>query len=122
MFEFEQKYKGIHNAFDAACAKIREMEESLRNLYATRFFMKWEYEDGSMKLRPVTEDYISNTYDLNDLDGDPIPQFFYCDTDGELYPVELGRRNNVSDTAFVYAVGDLIANGKVVGSVKYTDH
>ncbi|WP_176317638.1 hypothetical protein [Burkholderia vietnamiensis] len=47
------------------------------------------------------------------------------DVDGEMYPVTLGKQmriNSYEEHPFHYASADMIANGKVVGHVIYTDH
>ncbi|WP_176000227.1 hypothetical protein [Burkholderia vietnamiensis] len=120
---FDQK--GIHAAYDAACAMIRQQTEEMNGLWSSRFFERRILDDGSKKLWPTTEAHVSRSHDLSDCDDGPIPEFLYCDVDGELYPVTLGkqaRMNSDQEHPVHYASADMIANGKVVGQVIYTDH
>jgi hypothetical protein len=67
---------------------------------------------------------VSRAYDLQDCDED-VPEFFYCDEDGQLYPVTVGQQSRCNtdvEAPFLYAASDIVANGKVVGQVIYTDH
>lgn len=128
MFDHIYQTRGVGAAYQAACDRIREKEAELNALWDSRFLQLRTLSDGSKKLWPVTERTISNTYDS--LDSDEVPQFFYCDTTGALHPVTLGaqsRNESASEpesTNFVGVVGSacLVANGKVVGHVDYTDH
>lgn len=117
--------KGIHAAYDAACSVIRQQSDEINSLWASRFFERRVLDDGSKKLWPTTEARISRSHDLSDCEDGPAPEFLYCDVDGELYPVTVGkqgRMNSDEETPFHYASADMIANGKVVGHVIYTDH
>lgn len=120
---FDQK--GIHAAYDAACAMIRQQTEEMNGLWGSRFFERRILEDGSKKLWPTTEANISRSHDISDCYDGPTPEFLYCDVDGELYPVTLGkqeRMNSDQEHPYHYASADMISNGKVVGHVLYTDH
>lgn len=117
--------KGVHAAYDAACSTLRQQSGEINSLWASRFFERRVLDDGSKKLWPTTEAHISRSHDLSDCEDGPTPEFLYCDVDGELYPVTLGkqeRMNSGQESAFHYASADMIANGKVVGHVLYTDH
>jgi hypothetical protein len=121
--------KGINAAYAEACKTIRSMGADADALWSSRFFERRIQDDGSKKLCPVTEKRVSQAYDEQDLDGLPIPEFLYCDVDGQLYPVTVGAQNRhgpdpdgPDETPFIYASADMIANGKVVGHVSYTDH
>lgn len=119
------EHRGPEAAFDAACEKIRQLDAHLEALWNSRFLEVRILEDGGKKLWPTTERMISQTYDLQDLNGEPIPEFFYCAEDGQLYPVTLGGRepiSSVEEVPFHYASSELVANGQVVGHVIHTDH
>lgn len=120
--------KGLAAAYTAACEKLREKESHLNALWDSRFFQRRTLDNGTKKLWPVTEQFISGTYDL--LDTDEAPEFFYCDEAGVLHPVTVAGHASYAateepeSTCFVGLCGDacLVANGKVVGQVYYTDH
>ena len=121
--------KGINAAYEEACKTIRSMGADADALWSSRFFVRQIQDDGSKKLCPTTERRVSQAYDEQDLDGEPIPEFLYCDEDGQLYPVTVGAQGRHGPdpdgpdvTPFIYASADMIANGKVVGHVSYTDH
>lgn len=128
MFDHIYETRGVDAAYQAACDRIREREAELNALWASRFFQLRTLSDGSKKLWPVTERTISNFYD--GMDFGEAPEFFYCDETGALHPVTLGapsRNEPTSEpesTNFVGVVSSacLVANGKVVGHVDYTDH
>jgi hypothetical protein len=121
--------RGIEEAYKEACRTVREQASHLDALWNSRFFERRVLDDGSRKLWPTTEQRVSSAYDLQDLDGEPIPEFLYCDVDGQLYPVTVGAQsrhspdpNGPDEPPFIYASSDMVANGKVVGTVRYTDH
>ena len=125
MLSFILETKGLAAAYDAACDMIREKDAEMNRLWQSRFFEKRVLEGGVRKLWPTTEAAISRMVDLQDLDREPLPELLYCDEDGQLYPVTVGFQTPFcSDVAapFHFASGDLVANGKVVGHVVYTDH
>lgn len=132
MFDHIYQTRGAAAAYQAACDRLREKEAELNALWDSRFMQLRTLGDGRKKLWPVTEGFISRTYDLADLDGpdEAEPQFFYVEDDGSLHPVTLGRQVRSSgaqedaptNVALVYGSSSLVANGKVVGQVLYTDH
>jgi hypothetical protein len=121
--------KGIDAAYEEACKTVRRQAAEMDALWDSRFFELRVLEDGSSKLWPTTEQRISRAYDEQDLDREPVPNFLYCDTDGQLYPVNVGAQARIGadpegpdETPFIYASSDMVANGKVVGHVLYSDH
>ncbi|ENZ77958.1 MULTISPECIES: hypothetical protein [Ralstonia] len=117
--------KGITEAYNAACQLIRDQHAEMNRLYASRFFEVRVLEDGKKKLWPTTEAAISSAFDLQDCHDGPVSDFFYCDVDGQLHAVALGKQtpmNTEEECPFHYASAALIANGQVVGHVTYTDH
>lgn len=126
--EWIRENQGIDAAYQEACKKVREQAAELNRLWASRFMEVRTLQDGSKKLWPVTEEAVSRAFDLQDLDGE-TPHFVYGDLDGQLYPVTVGTQsrnepdpNGPDQTPFIYASAALIANGKIVGTVQYTDH
>ncbi|MBA9846762.1 hypothetical protein [Ralstonia pickettii] len=117
--------KGINEAYSAACQLIRDQQAQMNALYASRFFEVRVLEDGKKKLWPTTEAAISRAFDLQDCYDGPLPDFFYCDQDGQLHTVSVGAQrpmNTDEECPFHYASSALLANGQVVGHVIYTDH
>lgn len=117
--------RGLDAAFAEACNTVRRQAEEVEAWWQSRFYERRVLANGVKKIWPTTEGHISRAYDLQDVDGEPVPEFLYCDDDGELYPVSVGRRqqmNSDEEAPFVFAASDMVANGKVVGHVLYTDH
>jgi hypothetical protein len=121
--------QGINAAYEEACKTVRRQAADMEALWNSRFFERRVLEDGSKKLWPTTEQRISRAYDEQDLDPEPVPEFLYCDVDGQLHPVQVGEQARIEpdpegpdETPFVYASSDMVANGKVVGHVLFTDH
>jgi len=117
--------KGMDAAFNEACSEVLRKDAEVNEMFASPFFVVRVLENGRRKLWPCTEGYISRCYDLQDLDNEPLPEFLYNDDDGKLYPVTVGRQDRINtdeECPFVYAASDIVANGKVVGHVVYTDH
>jgi hypothetical protein len=96
-------------------------------------FIAISHHEGTPLLRKVTEDQISNAIDMADCYEDDS-QYFYLDDDGKLYPVSFnGPSRHVSEgeldefyaenpTIIFSQPGAMVANGKTVGHVMYTDH
>ena len=122
--EWVRDNRGLEAAFKEACSAVRKREAEVNDWWESRFFERRVLENGSKKLWLTTAGHVSRAYDLQDCDED-VPEFFYCDEDGQLYPVTVGQQSrcNTEDVSpFVYAASDIVANGKVVGQVIYTDH
>lgn len=122
--EWVRDNRGLEAAFKEACSAVRKREAEVNDWWESRFFVRRVLENGSKKLWPTTAGHVSRAYDLQDCD-EGVPEFFYCDEDGQLYPVTVGQQsrcNTEDESPFVYAASDIVANGKVVGQVIYTDH
>ena len=116
--------RGLEAAYGEACSTVRRQAAELEAWWNSRFYEVRVLDDGSKKMWPTTMQSISRAYDLQDCEPG-IPEFRYCDVNGQLYPVTVGtqeRINTDEEAPFVFAASDLLANGKVVGSVSYTDH
>lgn len=122
--------RGPDYAIEELVRKVIDDQEHENALFASRFFErvkelgKDNEPTGRKYLRKVTAHFISNSIDMADC-GDSEPQeFLYNDDDGELYPVTIGdmARCEMDEHSVVYGHSDIIANGKVVGTVTFTDH
>lgn len=119
-----REQRGLEAAFGEACNTVRQQEAEIAAWWNSRFFEVRVLDDGTKKLWPTTGDRISRAYDLQDCEPD-VPEFRYCDDDGQLYPVTIGRQERINtdeECPFVFAASDIVANGKVVGHVMHTDH
>ena len=116
--------RGLQAAYGEACATVRRQSAEVDAWWNSRFFEVRVLEDGTKKLWPTTEERISRAYDLADCEPE-VGEYRYCDVDGVLYPITIGsqeRINTDEEAPFVFASSDIVANGKVVGHVSYTDH
>lgn len=123
--EHVYQQNGVEAAYDEACSTVRRQAAEVDGLWNSRFFERRVLDNGTKKLWPTTERSISSAYDLADCNDGPFPVFLYCDEDGELYPVTVGKGERINtDEEFPvnYSASDMVANGKVVGTVMYTDH
>jgi hypothetical protein len=122
------------NGVEYALESLVQMHDRYRNdheaLYVSRFFERVKEHNenveptGRKYLQKVTEKYISDCIDMADCYDREPQEFLYNDDDGELYPVTVGEmaRCEMDEHQVVYGHSDLIANGKGVGTVTYTDH
>lgn len=84
-------------------------------------------QDGEICVRKKTESQISSDVDMADcIDPGVMRKWFYVADDGELQPVTIGPQErwhgNAIEQPFHFAGGAILAGGKVVGQVVYTDH
>lgn len=83
---------------------------------------------GPPMLIPVHRDSVSYSYDMADCNDGEVEPYWYLDDDGKLYEVTCGPQERDADfkweddNSVIFAHSDLVANGKVVGHVSYTDH
>lgn len=117
--------QGMGAAYNAACDEIAKQRADIAWMMQTRFFKRLTRDDGTKKLYPCTEQEISRAYDTDYYDEAP-PPYFYCDDNGELQPVTVGKMERhadyYDDDNIVIGSAYLIANGENVGTVIYTDH
>ncbi len=93
----------------------------------SRFIEVSRFEDDSpLCVFKVTEDRISRDVDMTDCGLDYVlRKWLHCDDAGELHAVTIGSQERFStdvEQPFRYAASAMLANGKVVGQVTYTDH
>lgn len=94
---------------------------------SSRFFEISRFEaDSDICLRQVTEEQISRSVDMADCEPDFVMRKrFYVDEQGEIQPVTIGQQERFSngiEQPFHFAVSAILADGKWVGEVVYTDH
>lgn len=94
---------------------------------SSRFFEISRFEpESEICLRQITEQQISRSVDMSDCEPDFVMhKLFYVDDDGEIQPVTIGRQerfSNAVEQPFHFASSAIIAGGKCVGEVVYTDH
>lgn len=80
------------------------------------------YEHPTM--RTASESQVSNRIDTDDF-GEGRFKVLYLNDAGELVPITTGkmrRCSNDDEQSIIYGYSDIIADGKVVGSVAHTDH
>jgi hypothetical protein len=112
----------------------QRIDDLVMRQHFSRFIEITEGMDGADKiLRKVTEEQISHAVDMADCYGEP-GKYMYLDDDGKLYPVTFGRVDRPvtfgeldefyaeNPTIIHSQSGAIVANGKVVGHVSYTDH
>lgn len=102
-------------------------EKQFTNVWSSRFFEISRFEsDSEICLRQTTEESISRSVDMADCEPDFVMRkWFYVDDQGEIQPVTIGRQERFHDgieQPFHFAASSIIAGGKVVGEVVYTDH
>lgn len=108
--------------------EVRQYQGELNALWESRFYELRILEDGSKKLWPTTEEAVGRAIDMQDCYG-KAPDFMYCDHDGTLHPVSVGKQilhkpdpQCPDESPLVFASADLIANGRCVGRVSFSDH
>lgn len=94
---------------------------------SSRFFEISRFEsDSEICLRQVTEEQISRSVDMADCEPDFVMRkLFYVDDAGDIQPVTIGRQERFSngvEQPFHFASSAIVAGGKQVGEVVYTDH
>ena len=94
---------------------------------SSRFFEISRFEeDGEVCLRQTTKKQISDAIDMADCGPDFVMRkWFYVDDDGAIQSVTIGRQKRFSngiEQPFHFASSSIVAGGKCVGEVIYTDH
>lgn len=115
------------NGQEYAMKQLIERCDAEDKMYESRFFHKLpllndQQEITGYRLVKRNEQQVSSMYDMSDCNDEHL-EFFY-DEDGVLYPVTISKmeRCEMGEDQIVYGHSDMIANGKVVGTVTYTDH
>lgn len=116
-----------HAAYEHLAKLYQALERQHMAQIRSRFFeISRSSQHSEICLRQVTEEQISDSVDMADCE----PEFvmlkrFYVDDSGEIHPVTIGRQERFSngvDQPFHFAASAIIANGKQVGEVVFTDH
>lgn len=128
--------KGIECAFYELLTRKAMDDDYLDRCRHSRFY-RWDANSESLppSMVSITEDQVSNAFDLSDCcEEDDVPSFFWLDDDGKFHPVTASNSgSNINEagldeyydenpnTIFSWT-GNLLANNQVVGTVTYTDH
>jgi hypothetical protein len=121
-------HDGDYKAAYAYLAKAHlALERQFRETSGSRFFEISRFEDDSeICLRQITEESISRAVDMADCEPDFVMRkWFYVDDAGEVQLVSIGRQERINtseETPYRYAASSIVAGGKQVGEVTYTDH
>lgn len=118
--DYRKAYEHLAKAYLA-------LDHQFTDVWSSRFFEISQFEpDSEICLRQKTEVSISQDVDM----ADCLPDFFmrkwfYVDDQGEIQPVTIGRQERFSngvEEPFHFAASSIMAGGKEVGQVVYTDH
>ena len=117
-------YRG---AYETLAKAYQSLDAQFTQVWSSRFFEISRFEsDSEICLRQVTEQHISESVDLADCLPDfAMRKWFYVDDGGDIHPVTIGCQRRYSagiEQPYHFAGSAIIANGKQVGSVDYTDH
>ena len=121
-------YEGDYRAAYAYLAKAYlALEKQFTETCSSRFFEISRFEqDSEICLRQTTEESISRSLDMADCEPDySMRKWFYVDNNGDIQPVTIGRQERFSngvEQPFHFASSAIVAGGKQVGEVVYTDH
>lgn len=121
---FDDDYKA---AFEHLSKAYLSLERQHVAESGSRFFEISRFEsDSDICLRQVTEEQISRSVDMSDCEPDFVMRKrFYVDDQGEIQAVTIGRQERFSngiEQPFHFASSSIIAGGKCVGEVAFTDH
>jgi hypothetical protein len=121
-------FNGDHRAAYKHLSKVYlAMEKQFSETWASRFLEISRFEaDSPICLRQITEENISRSVDMADCEPYFVMRkWFYVNDEGEIQPVQIGRQERFStaiEQPFHFAASAIIAGGKCVGEVIYTDH
>jgi hypothetical protein len=121
-------FEGDHRAAYEHLAKAYlTLQQQFSEVWSSRFIEISRFEpDSEICVRQITEQQISRAVDMEDCE-DPgvMRKWLYVDDDGELQPVTIGRQKRINrdeEMPFHFAASAIVAGGKCVGDVVYTDH
>jgi hypothetical protein len=126
LYEQAAKDGNWQKAFDKLDDYTRQLAQKQQELAKSRFLRISQSEEGP-SLHKATQRSISEHYDMADCrngEGDD-ERFLYLDDDDNLYPIVIGkleRINTDQEYPLHYGASDILAHGKTVGSITYTDH
>ena len=114
-------------AYDHLANAYLALERQHVNEGASRFIEISRFElDSEICVRKITEDQISRAVDMADCDLDYVMRnWLYVADDGTLQPVTIGKQERINTSEEMpirYAASAIVAGGKCVGEVVYTDH
>ncbi len=114
-------------AYEFLSRAYLSLERQFVETTSSRFFEISRFEpDSEICLRQKTEESISRDIDMADcIDPGVLRKWFYVDDNGDIQPVTIGaqeRINRDEEAPFRFAASAIVAGGKCVGEVVYTDH
>lgn len=121
-------YNGDYRAaYDYIAKQYLALEKQFCEVASSRFLEVSRFEpDSEVCLRQITEESISRAVDMADCESDfTMRKWFYVDDSGDIQPVTIGRQERFSndlEQPFHFASSAIVAGGKQVGEVVYTDH
>jgi len=121
---FEGDYRA---AFEHLSKAYLALERQHISETSSRFFEISRFEpDSEICLRQITEEQISRSVDMADCEPDFVMRKrFYVDDAGEIQPVTIGRQERINTDEgcpFHFAASAIVAGGREVGQVVFTDH
>lgn len=119
----------VERAYQHLSKQYLALERQLAESMDSRFLEISRFEsDSPVCMRKITEEQISSAVDMADCDVELVMRkWLYVDDAGELQPVTIGRQQRYApagaiEQPFRYAESAIVAGGRQVGSVTYTDH
>lgn len=109
-----------------SCMETASKIDCTNHAFAESRFIETGICDGKPYVKKVTESNISNAVDMSDCEDDEFSRsWFYLGDGGVLHPVTIGKQQRFDtdeENPFYFAGSAIVANGKQVGEVVYTDH
>lgn len=114
-------------AYEFLAKQYLALDEEHRSTKNSRFFEVYQFApDRDTYSHQVTEKSISHAIDMEDcLPVYHMRRWYYVDDNGYVFPVTIGPKRTFHNKPKGYphcGFSDIIANGKSVGRVDYTDH
>lgn len=121
-------FQGDHRAaYEHLSKQYLALQQQFSDVWSSRFFEISRFEsDSEICLRQTTEQSISQAVDMADCEPDFVMRkWFYVDDAGDIQHVTIGHQERFHDGVeqpFHFAASSIVAGGKCVGEVVYTDH
>jgi hypothetical protein len=121
---FDGDYRAAYEHLSKAYLALNNQ---FTEVWSSRFIEISRFEpDSEICVRQITEESISQAVDM----ADCLPEFtmrkwLYVDDAGDLLPVTIGRQERINtgeEAPFRFAASAIVAGGKCVGEVVFTDH
>ncbi len=121
-------FDGDHRAaYEHLSKAYLALDNQFRAVWSSRFIEVSRFEsDSEICVRQITEESISHAVDMADCEPEPVMRkWLHVDEAGELHAVTIGKQERTHtgvEAPFYFAASAMVANGKCVGEVTYTDH